>query len=724
MKPELRIAGLFGIVAAIMVGSVAVAYWIGMRTITKAREVEQHRIAIAVLADTLSTLKDAETGQRGFLLTADPAYRKPFDESLSQLRENLSELHERFPADQLTGLESVIRDKMEELETVIALKEAGQHQAALSAVREGSGKILMDSARKSVKELTHLRETQLYESQRAANRATNIRTAVFAMVVLLNLIFLGWAYNRIRTEITQRMTAMLEGRRQKDLLAVTLASVGDAIILTDTSARIVYMNPVAEKLTGWSMVEALNHACGTVFKIINEESRAVVESPVNKVLREGAIVGLANHTLLIRKDGSEIPIDDSGAPVRESDGTVRGVVLVFRDFSEHKKAETELRNAKEMLEQSAKAKDKFLAILSHELRTPLTPVLATLHLWESGNDLPQDLRGDVVMMRRNIELEARLIDDLLDVTRIVQGKLNLNPELCDVHALLHESVQVYRSEIQAKRLLINLDLRATRHFVTADCARIQQVFWNLLKNASKFTPEGGRIDIRTTNDTDGRIVIAISDNGIGMTPEVIARIFHPFTQGQDDTHRRFGGLGLGLTIARAFVEAHGGCIEASSDGPTHGSTFTIKILAAQASGPMVSPKPAISDAAFERPLRILLVEDHADSAMVIERFLKRMGHSVDVCQTVGSARSKLAEGCAYDLIFSDIGLPDGTGIDLVREIRIKHAWPAVALTGFGMTEDINRCREAGFDAHLTKPVSIQSLEAVIRLHARDQAQPT
>lgn len=721
MKPELRIAGLFGMMAAILAGSVGVAYWFGQRTLDKTREVEQHRVAISTLHGTLSTMKDAETGQRGFLLTLNESYLAPFNEALTQIDGNLTALRAHFTAEQINPLESAIHRRINELKQRIEMARNGQIEAAIALVKEGRGKLTMDAIRAQVKDLSEQRERQLHDSQKAAGRATNLRTAVFTAVVLLNLIFLAWAYRRIRTEITQRLAATIEGRRQKDLLAVTLASVGDGIILTDTNAKIVYMNRVAESLTGWSVAEALNQPCGSVFRIINEESRTVVESPVEKVLRNGAIVGLANHTLLIRRDGSEIPIDDSGAPVREADGKVRGVVLVFRDFSEHKKAEHELRNAKEMLERSARAKDQFLAILSHELRTPLTPVLATLNLWEAGNDLPEDLRDDVVMMRRNVELEARLIDDLLDVTRIVQGKLTLNPELCDVHDMLQNAIQVYRSDFQAKRLETNLDLRATRHFVTADCARIQQVFWNVLKNAAKFTPEGGRIDIKSTNDSDGRIVITISDTGIGMTPEVVARIFKPFTQGQEDTHRRYGGLGLGLTIARAFVEAHGGSIDAASEGHMRGSTFTIKMLAAHANGPVESLKPAMTACDSDRKLRILLVEDHADSAMVIERFLSRMGHTVEVCPSVGSARTHLTDGKIFDLVFSDIGLPDGTGIDLIREIRQKHAWPAVALTGFGMNEDIARCREAGFDAHLTKPVSIQNLEGIIRTHTRDRA---
>lgn len=715
MKPETRIAGLFITVAIILVASVAVAYMFGQRALNMTEEVEQHRIAISVLNDTFSTVKDAETGQRGYLLTRNEDYREPFDDALARIGRNLDELKNHCTPEQLAALKSDIAGKIDELEQTTALVRNGQNDLALAMVKDGGGKKYMDSIRRQVEDITRRREQQLHDAQSRVTSATTVRTSVFAMVVLINLIFLGWAYNKIRIEIIGRMAATLEGRRQKDLLAVTLASVGDAIILADTNTKIIYMNPVAEKLTGWTLTEAMGQPCASVFKIINEESRAIVDSPVDKVLRTGTIIGLANHTLLIRKDGSEIPIDDSGAPVREENGAVRGVVLVFRDFTDHKKSERELRNAKEDLERAAKAKDQFLATLSHELRTPLTPVLATLNIWEAGDELPEEFRADIVMLRRNIELEARLIDDLLDLTRIVQGKINLNPELCDIHDILTAAVQVYRSEIQGKRLEVILDLQATRRHVTADCARIQQVFWNLLKNATKFTPEGGRIEIRTKNDPDGRVVVSVTDSGIGMTPETVTRVFQPFVQGQPDTNRKYGGLGLGLAIAKAFTEVHGGTIEASSPGPTRGSTFTVRMLAlemlAASSQGTQLPKPIDTS---ENKLRIMLVEDHADSARVMSRLLTRMGHDVKVFDSVRSAMESISKGDVYDLILSDIGLPDGTGIDLIKEIRKQHAWPSVALTGFGMEEDITRCREAGFDAHITKPVSVQNLETVLR----------
>ena len=251
-------------------------------------------------------------------------------------------------------------------------------------------------------------------------------------------------------------------------------------------------------LTGWSAKDAEDRPCAEVFRIVNEETRLPVESPVDKVLATGAIVGLANHTVLIRRDGSELPIDDSGAPIRESDGTVRGVVFIFRDFTAHKEFRAPLVRAKEEIEASSKAKDKFLAVLSHELRTPLTPVLATLSSWEATNALPATLRSDLQRLRRNVELEARLIDDLLDLTRIENGKLSLEKEPVDVHDLIHAAVPLSSArKFKARGLRLNCRLEAKNSWLEADPARLQQILLNLIGNAVKFSQERGTIEIVT-----------------------------------------------------------------------------------------------------------------------------------------------------------------------------------------------------------------------------------
>ncbi|HKV55022.1 MAG TPA: ATP-binding protein, partial [Candidatus Binataceae bacterium] len=383
------------------------------------------------------------------------------------------------------------------------------------------------------------------------------------------------------------------------------------------------------------------------------------------------------------------------------------------DFSEHKAAETKLIEINSALEAANEAKSRFLAALSHELRTPLTPVLATLTAWEASDELPSPFLADIQMLRRNVELEARLIDDLLDVTRIVRGKVSLNLELVDAHELVQSVVAMCRSDINSKRLNVSMGLDATRHYVKGDSARIQQVFGNILNNAVKFTGRDGHIAITTSDDAQGQINVVFKDDGIGMAPEVLAHLFQPFEQAADITNR-YGGLGLGMTISKALVDIHAGTLSAASDGPGHGASFTVTLPSIQASTMKLLPSATAS--AVERRdhhgISILLVEDHQDTAEAMKRLLSDRGYSVETSATVAEA-AKIARERRFDLLLSDIGLPDGTGIDLIREIRQYSTIPAIALTGFGMDQDIVRYKEAGFDAHLTKPVNFQKLEMTI-----------
>ena len=362
-------------------------------------------------------------------------------------------------------------------------------------------------------------------------------------------------------------------------------------------------------------------------------------------------------------------------------------------------------------ERASAAKDRFFATLSHELRTPLTPVLATLSTWEASADLPVAMRRDAQMLRRNIELEARLIDDLLDVTRIMKGKLSLNREPTDINDMLTSVAGIMQSDMQAKHLHFTMQLKAQLHFVNGDPARLHQIVWDLLKNAAKFTPESGGISLATANDADGSITLTITDTGIGISPDLMARIFQPFEQGSEPFVQRLGGLGLGLTIAKALVDAHGGSISVSSEGANKGTTFVVRLPTIEAPNKTEPPAPSQPHVAG-RPLSILLVEDHVDTAAVMGRLLTNLGHHVQIAGTVASALS-LAQQYTFDLLLSDIGLPDGNGIDLLGKLQTIRPIPAVALTGYGMEEDIAKCLAAGFMAHLTKPVNFRKLQDVL-----------
>ncbi len=366
-------------------------------------------------------------------------------------------------------------------------------------------------------------------------------------------------------------------------------------------------------------------------------------------------------------------------------------------------------------EAASAAKDRFMAALSHELRTPLTPVL----IWTSSalaerTVLPGSLREDLHMVRRNIELEARLIDDLLDFTRLGRGDLQLEKSACDVHEEVRHALETVEADAVGKSLAVEWDFQATQPAVCGDCARLRQIFWNLLRNAVKFTPAGGSITLRSRDDRPGWMRVEIGDTGAGIAPEKLPIIFDPFEQAGQE---RSGGLGLGLAIARMLVELHGGTMEAASAGLGRGATFTVRLECATENGEGELTCES-SPTGIERPLRILLVEDHANTLEMLARILRRGGHTVTTASSVGGAREALACGCtgseAFELIVSDIGLPDGTGWEVMAEARRHIPIAGIALSGYSAEEDIRRSMEAGFTTHLIKPVDVDRLRAAIR----------
>jgi hypothetical protein len=379
------------------------------------------------------------------------------------------------------------------------------------------------------------------------------------------------------------------------------------------------------------------------------------------------------------------------------------------------------QGARAELEAANRAKDQFLATLSHELRTPMAPVLLTVSSLQDDARLPEEIRQSLQMIRRNVELEARLIDDLLDLTRISRGKLPLDERTVDAAELLAHARDVCAADAAAKGVNLVLDTAgANGHsLVRGDATRLQQVFWNLLRNAVKFTPPDGTVTARAATDAGGRLVVEVSDTGIGIEPELLPRIFQAFEQGGAQTTKQFGGLGLGLAISKALVELHGGTITAASAGRGQGATFTVTLHTINAPASEVAHPPAeigmaAAPSSTERPLRILLVEDHADTRRATARLLNGIGHRVTTADCVAGGLEAADTGGPYDLLISDLGLPDGTGLDLIRQLRPRLNIPAIALSGFGMESDIQSSLDAGFDLHLTKPTTLERLESAIR----------
>jgi signal transduction histidine kinase len=380
-------------------------------------------------------------------------------------------------------------------------------------------------------------------------------------------------------------------------------------------------------------------------------------------------------------------------------------------MAERRHIEEELQQQKSVVETANRTKDHFLAMLSHELRTPLTPVVSALESLETEPMQTEATRASLAMIHRNIELETQLIDDLLDFTRIARDKMELRFAPVDAHAAVANVVEICRAEAGSKRLNVHVNLRANSHYAAADAAKFQQIVWNLLKNAIKFTPECGEIAISSSNPSPEVLTISVSDTGIGMEPEAMQRIFDPFEQGNRSFEHRVGGLGLGLAISKSLAQAHGGSLTAESDGRDRGSTFIFSM-------PTLSPAEAAtvpiraSRERSQQALKILLVDDHEDTCSALEKLLARHGHLVAVAHNMRAAMEAAVRN-KFDLLISDIALPDGTGMDLMMQLRAISNVPGIAISGFGNNGDIERSLRAGFSEHLIKPVKLDNLEAAI-----------
>lgn len=520
-------------------------------------------------------------------------------------------------------------------------------------------------------------------------------------------------------DITERKRAEQKLRDGERRFREMIDALPAAVYTTDAEGRLTHFNPACVALSGRMPTLGSDRWCVT-WKLyrLDGTSMPLEESPMAVALKEGRI-GRGAELVAERPDGTCVWLAVYPTLLRDPRGQIVGGINILMDITERKKLERQ----REMLlvqegglrkdaEAATRAKDRFLAALSHELRTPLAPVVMTVAAIETHPDLPAALRDDLAMMRRNIELEIRLIDDLLDLNRVTSGKMRLQMQATHVHATLTEAVRNCASETSAKRLNIRFDLHADNDLVNADPARLQQVFWNLLRNAVKFTPEEGDIFIRTRN-IGGRVHIEVRDTGVGIAPEFLPKVFDAFEQGDIKTTRQFGGLGLGLAICKAILDMHGGAIRAHSDGPATGATFTVDLPVTLATEAEAYATPSPGHDAPHGHLRVLLVEDHPDSREVMAALLTASNFAVKTASSVEAALH-LAATEPFDIVVSDLGLPDGTGYDLMKQIRDHYGIKGIALSGYGMEEDQRRSREVGFLDHIIKPVTIGQLKATIQ----------
>jgi PAS domain S-box-containing protein len=711
-------AALALLVAALLIDAVLTLHNI-REVATSVQWVSHTHEVLGQVERVLSTLKDAENGQRGYLLTGERPYLEPYEQALA-----------RFPA-QITRLRQLTMDNPPQTAHVLKLEQlAAERLAELRQGLErfqaetdknratqlsrqyllrGEGKRLMDLVRDEVYGMQEL-ERALLTRREGASRA-NTRTALASTVVGLGLglVLTTMVITLVARNLAARQRAADVLHAERERFRTMLTSIGDAVVVTDAQGRITLLNPVAQALTGWS-AEALGQPLETVFHIVNETTRKTVENPVSQVIRLGAIVGLVNHTVLIAKDGTELAIDDSGAPIRDARGRIVGVVLVFRDI-------TQRRGSERALEDADRRKDEFLAMLAHELRNPLAPIrnaAHTLALLGTGDDRVRWVSG---VIERQVGLMTRLVDDLLDVSRITSGKITLQRTTVSVREVLAQSVETARPLAESRGQALEVDVPEDAGWVDGDPARLAQAVGNLLDNAIKYTDDGGRIWLRARVEAD-EVVIVVEDSGVGVDPELLPHVFDLFIQADRSLERKQGGLGLGLTLVRRLVEMHGGRVEAASAGPGFGSAFTIR-LPCLAAEEVVEAAPAAEPAEAARPAgparRILVVDDHQDSTDSLALFLRLRGHEVRTAQDGPTALDEI-ERYRPEVVFLDLGLPGMSGYDVARRVRMRTdlgPLQLVALTGYGTDGDRQKTRDAGFDVHLAKPVDPRAVDALL-----------
>ncbi len=573
-------------------------------------------------------------------------------------------------------------------------------------------------------DLERFLEDELQAEARAANTARidavrqGVRTVWALAGVLLGV---GVIIAALTSTLVGRgiVRAERELRQNREWLRVTLASIGDAVITTDNEARVTFLNKAAETLTGWNRDEAAGVPLEQVFLIVSAGTRERAANPALRALKEGVIVGLANHTVLIAKDGAERPIDDSAAPIRDEAGKVAGCVLIFRDVTERQRADDALRQYAAELSEADRRKNEFLAMLAHELRNPLAPINNIVQVLKTTGANDPVLASALPMMERQTSHMVRLLDDLLDASRVSRGQIELRKQPVELASAVHHAIEASRPAIDLAGHRLNHTLPAEPIFLDADPARMTQVLSNLLNNACKFTGTGGSIAL-IVERAGGQAIIRVRDSGIGIARDQLLRIFDLFVQVDTAIERSVSGLGIGLALVRNLVEMHDGTIEAHSPGLGHGSEFVVRLPIMAVAANVASAPPAASGPAPGR--RILVVDDNQDSATSFALLLELAGNETYTAFD-GAAALEVASKVKPDALLLDIGLPKLNGYEVCRRIR-GEPWGKtiviVAMTGWGQDDDRRKTREAGFDSHLVKPVDVEALNALLARNLRGE----
>ncbi len=682
-----------------------------------------------------SALYEAEAAQRAFVLMSDDDFLAPYGEATQRFSRKIDQVRTlvRDNPSQVVALERLAQRAQERLLQMDAVMEMSKESGLMAArhLLARNGNKTTTRAIRVIVEAMERDESALLESRLGYARASYRRAQALNLLAgALGLLAFGAFFYLVERYLRSLHSASLEIARQRELLAVTLHSIGDAVVTTDVGARVVVLNREAERLTGWTTDEAAGKPLDRIFRIVNEATREPVENPAMRALREGKVVGLANHTILISKQGTDVPIDDSAAPICDAAGLVSGVVLVFRDVTEERAASTQLANLATALAEADRRKNEFLAVLAHEIRNPLAAIRSSVTVLRLAGADPQASTVAMGAIDRQMRHLVRLVEDLLDVARISRGKLALQRTHMDLRHALEQAIEASRPLCDEAEQALEVEMPTAPLYVDGDGVRITQVIANLLSNACKFSLRGGKIRLAVGIEASHAIV-TIRDTGIGIAPEHLPQLFDMFTQLDSTLERTQGGLGIGLNLVKQLIEMHGGRVEARSEGLGKGSEFVVHIPLVIAS-PLTSAESVAGEAAASQPapepaqvslpvpaarasLRILVVDDNTDSAESLALLLRLEGHRTYLAHD-GLQAVELALGELPDVVLLDIGLPNLNGYEAAKRIRDgagEHRVRLIALTGWGQEADRARSREAGFDRHLVKPVDADELLALL-----------
>jgi PAS domain S-box-containing protein len=528
------------------------------------------------------------------------------------------------------------------------------------------------------------------------------------------------AIQNAQSILRARQRAEEELERANELIRTIAENAASALLMLDEEGRATYMNPAAIQATGYEPEEFSRAAFHEMLHPPVEQGGHPIDICPIRLARENGSPLRKHRDLFVRKDGSTFPVSCSLSPL-QTQGRAGAAVLEFRDI-------TEELLAQKTLEDANRRKDQFLATLSHELRTPMTAVLGWARMLELG--LPGiNPQQAIAAIRQSAEIQAQLIDDVLDVSRIVAGKMTFVPVAVDLGLVLRAAMTTVHPAATAKGIEILASVPPALPAVLGDEGRLQQVFWNLLSNAVKFTPRGGAVTIRAAED-DSMVRVMVQDSGKGIDPDFLPHVFEAFTQQDASSTRAHEGIGLGLSIARSLVELHGGRIRAASEGAGSGATFTVEFpvissqkssrRAANASAPAATPATLTMPSL--RDVTVLVVDDHDSMRDLIVSILKRADATVRAAKSV---RHAIEEVAAHppNVVVCDLAMPEQDGYDFLRALRASSSsardTPVIALTAFGRPEDRLRALKEGFDDYLKKPVEPEDLaSAVLRLANR------